>query len=449
MPWFTPKYEKVVLRSLAYGEMQADAYSAGGSDDDDDDGEDQERSAALFPIILAYEDVAGSDLLSAENVAKMVSVEKAILAVDWAERCVLRYKDDEMATADARCAAPISLLNYLHEDDEQHREGCEQGFCLAPYAFCLGLLGVPAPPFGTFPCRSTVFDWTKAELAPEDKWDELLEKNLCSPGFETKFLLDRQSEDCDGETDIAPKYARARYSLGFPLKGYKATDDRPGEQRAQLEGGIFGSGEYGPKLLASLSEAIDQVSATRVSDARFSNRTVDGRSINVFFSEGVTGREVDTQFQAVFLSAAALVFVWAYIWFNVGSLFLAITGTFEIIASLPLAWFVWRIVLWQLRLDIFAFSLIIFLILCIGADDIFVRRAGTPARATPAAQLNPCLCLPSAVAPLRRSSWTRGRRAAPSRATSRARSRRACSGRTTRRHRPCSRRPRPPCSRSS
>ncbi|KAG8460874.1 hypothetical protein KFE25_010625 [Diacronema lutheri] len=387
IPWFNPKYETVVLRGLGFQEMQQDQYVESDNDrrarrldDDEDDDEDQERSLTLFEVVLAYEDIATDNLLTKANVEKMRTVERSIMAVDWAARCRLNYKDEDQEVKDAKCAAPLSLLNYVHVDKDQHKDGCKDGFCLGSYDFCAGkLLGTnfstgPPPDWGTFPCRSTVFDWRQATLADESEWDKLLERNLCSPGFETKFLLDRQNEDCDGEKDISTKYARSRYSIGYPLSGFKNGDDDRNEQSARLAGGIFGRRDatYGPALLASLSTAIDEVSATSVNAGTFNNRTVNGKTINVFLSEGVTGREQDVQFQGVLLSVLALVFVWAYIWFNVGSLFLALTGTFEIVASLPLAWFIWRFVLWQLRIDIFAFSLIIFLILCIGADDIFV-----------------------------------------------------------------------------
>jgi hypothetical protein len=108
------------------------------------------------------------------------------------------------------------------------------------------------------------------------------------------------------------------------------------EQSNKLSGGIFGRGTtYGPKLVKSLAPAINLVSATNLSANTFARRPSGGKTINVFLSEGVTGREADTQFQAVFLSIISLVFVFFYIWFNVGSIFLAVTGVFEIVASLP------------------------------------------------------------------------------------------------------------------
>jgi hypothetical protein len=383
IPWFNPKFETVVLRGLAVGEMYEDQYVFEGDrrrrlqDDDEDEEVDSEREFTLYPVNLIYEDLATDNLITKANIDKIIRVEKAILNVNWESRCTLVYpgdEEDEEKVEDARCKSPTTILNYLFVDEEQHKEQCKDGFCQLPdssVGFCGNVTGLN---WGTPPCFSTVFDWSAetAELADEADWNDLLDEKLCKPGRETKFLLDKFNEDCEGEEDIMTKYSRSRYDIGWPLKGFKDRDDRPSQQRASLEGGLFGRGTYGPALLDSLSNAISEVSATSLTARTFATRARGDKTINVFLNEGVTGREVDIQFQAVFLSILSLIFVFFYIWFNVGSLFLAFTGTFEIIASLPLAWFFWRVILWQLRLDIFAFSLIIFLILCIGADDIFV-----------------------------------------------------------------------------
>lgn len=57
--------------------------------------------------------------------------------------------------------------------------------------------------------------------------------------------------------------------------------------------------------------------------------------------------------------------------FNVGSFVLASAAMFHILMSIPLALTVWKVVFGQNNID-FLQLVMIFLILCIGADDVFV-----------------------------------------------------------------------------
>jgi hypothetical protein len=72
----------------------------------------------------------------------------------------------------------------------------------------------------------------------------------------------------------------------------------------------------------------------------------------------------------MFLSIFSLVLVWAYIWFMLESIFLAFCGIFEIIFSLPVAMSIWTVILNQ-QLT-FQQTLVLYMILGIGADDVFV-----------------------------------------------------------------------------
>lgn len=384
MPWFSPKDELVILRGIALDESINEQYVK--KSDDADEEVDMEREFTLFPVQFMYSDLATDNLLTKATVAKIASVERALLSVEWSKRCRLTYPDNKRAkkVEDARCASGSTLLNFLYVNDEQHENGCDDGFCVMPKSlrFLCGSNSTDGIAWGTHPCRTTVFEWTKAKLAEEKEWNALLNDNLCKPAFETKLLLDRDNQDCEDVKKIVTKYSRSLYTIGYPLRGFKDREDRRSDQAVALSGGIFGRGKYGPLLIKSLTPAVDRVSATRLSSNTFAKRPVGDKTINVYLSEGVTGREADTQFQAIFLAIISLIFVFIYIWFNVGSIFLAITGVFEIVASLPLAWFFWRIIMQQMRLDIFAFSLIIFLILCIGADDIFVFMDTWKASAT-------------------------------------------------------------------
>ena len=51
------------------------------------------------------------------------------------------------------------------------------------------------------------------------------------------------------------------------------------------------------------------------------------------------------------LAGFSMMFIFGYIWFNVGSLVLALAGFFEILMSVPLALFFWSVVLRQENID--------------------------------------------------------------------------------------------------
>jgi hypothetical protein len=71
------------------------------------------------------------------------------------------------------------------------------------------------------------------------------------------------------------------------------------------------------------------------------------------------------------LAQLSFIAVFLWIWGQTGSLFIASVGMFEIIASLPLAFFAYRVVF---GFSYFAFlnSMCVYIILAVGADDIFV-----------------------------------------------------------------------------
>eukprot|EP00928_Gymnodinium_smaydae_P032963 TRINITY_DN23744_c0_g2_i3.p1 TRINITY_DN23744_c0_g2~~TRINITY_DN23744_c0_g2_i3.p1 ORF type:complete len:1014 (+),score=160.44 TRINITY_DN23744_c0_g2_i3:2369-5410(+) len=70
------------------------------------------------------------------------------------------------------------------------------------------------------------------------------------------------------------------------------------------------------------------------------------------------------------LSTGSLVMVWLYMWYAMESLLLATCGIFEILMSLPVGLSLWTVILQQ-RITGLQF-LVVFMILGIGADDVFI-----------------------------------------------------------------------------
>ena len=80
---------------------------------------------------------------------------------------------------------------------------------------------------------------------------------------------------------------------------------------------------------------------------------------------------VDVLVTDALLAIISVHVVFFYIWFTIGSLFLAVVGMSEIVLSLPIAWFFYRCVL-QIKFFGAFEPLCIFMVCAIGADDIFV-----------------------------------------------------------------------------
>jgi hypothetical protein len=85
----------------------------------------------------------------------------------------------------------------------------------------------------------------------------------------------------------------------------------------------------------------------------------------VFFSQ-----MLDVLLTDGLLSISSLVLVWLWMWFSLESAFLASCGIFEIIFSLPVGMSVWAVVANQKIF--FQQFLVIYMILGIGADDVFI-----------------------------------------------------------------------------
>ena len=63
----------------------------------------------------------------------------------------------------------------------------------------------------------------------------------------------------------------------------------------------------------------------------------------MLWSNDATGALNDFIMPDMMMAMASFAFVFLYVMFNLSSLFLAICGMFEIVISLPLAFFVWKV----------------------------------------------------------------------------------------------------------
>ena len=103
----------------------------------------------------------------------------------------------------------------------------------------------------------------------------------------------------------------------------------------------------------------------------FSSKNTGNMDV-LYFCTPVVGDEfVALILRDVQLALASCVLVFLWIWGQTGSLFIAIAGIFEIVFSLPLAFMVYRLIL-QFEYFSSLNPLCVYVIMAVGADDIFV-----------------------------------------------------------------------------
>ncbi|EOD06425.1 hypothetical protein EMIHUDRAFT_219333 [Emiliania huxleyi CCMP1516] len=263
-----------------------------------------------------YDAFDGGNLFdSADKVSAMARAEEFVLAVrDWTTHCtkVISFTDGS-----AQCESPKTLLNYLYVSDEAHEAGCVAGFCETDNLTLCRPAGAKVSGttrYGISPCRSRTYDWRNGSLTPIDQWAKrFLDCCATAPDIAEELLPTTAFEECRNGTWGGTRYARAKYTA-----------------------------------------ASSWLSDTDFEDA---HSTFDG--LRYVFKDLTT------------LVPVSVIFIFLFIWLMVGSLFLACAGMLQIFLAFLGGMALWVGVFQQQYIDMFQISAI-FLILCIGADDIFV-----------------------------------------------------------------------------
>ena len=152
--------------------------------------------------------------------------------------------------------------------------------------------------------------------------------------------------------DITTEYARSFFPMGVPLKGYVDAGDDFDGQKLDFNDAIVDFADFVVKELAPE----DGVGDVQV----------------LIFGQQVSQQQLQAIIATDILWAgASIAFVLLYLCIHTTSPFLGLTGMFQILISLPIAIFIYRIVF---AIDFFQtlHALAIFVILGIGADNIFV-----------------------------------------------------------------------------
>jgi hypothetical protein len=144
---------------------------------------------------------------------------------------------------------------------------------------------------------------------------------------------------------------RTILNFGGPLPGYNNTDDRNFGQRPKLGDFLV------QRMRPILQKAFDEKS----------------HGVNVvFIGDGLADYEVNNiLFGDASLAIASMAVVLLYIWFHTRSLYYATLGMLEILIAFPMTYFLHRVVFQYYWMGLLNF-LSLFILLGIGADDIFI-----------------------------------------------------------------------------
>jgi predicted RND superfamily exporter protein len=329
-----------------------------------------ERSGFFQPLTIVYE-VQSGNIFSEENIEKMKKVESVLVnSPKWQDYCMLITSGS--SDAETRCSGGASALRFTHKGSAIQTALLDDGFGPCGGDAAQANLCQAAPfTVGNLPCVSQVFNpITDAADLDTDYIDEL--QCMCCAD---------ESQDCDGiasacenqntavlcgqtmqqarmdkrRAHIGTEFscttgsalrAKSWYEIGTPIEGKDDEDDVSSIVQPWVDGDLFTA------LWAVRNEV-----ATDNFDVYF---------LGMFLSNQFQTKLMGDQLLAI--GSIVIVFVW--IWAGTGSAFLAMCGMIEIIFSLPLAGFLWGVL--QMKFISFFQLSIVFLILGIGADDIFV-----------------------------------------------------------------------------
>lgn len=180
--------------------------------------------------------------------------------------------------------------------------------------------------------------------------EAILEK-MCDPSlplwWNAKNTFMPISFDCEARKS---KYALSRFFAG-------ANDPDDQDEGTKFQTGYVEGRNGWYSKAAAIEAKYEREHGSKLRIMLFSGATLVAQYLGILLVDG-------------FLSLGSLVSVWAYMWLMLESVFLASCGMFEIIFSLPVGMCLWVLIL---RQKIFWYQmLVIYMILGIGADDVFI-----------------------------------------------------------------------------
>lgn len=138
---------------------------------------------------------------------------------------------------------------------------------------------------------------------------------------------------------------------GWPIEGYNSTDDRDDDQRDEMDKRIVDA--FAEKLEDTFKDGVGNLDFVYNNNALFTDATIKQVILDML------------------LAVASFIFIFLFMWFQTGSLWITSWGIFSVISSFNIANLIYRVVFDYRYFGIFH-VLSIFIILGIGSDNIFV-----------------------------------------------------------------------------
>jgi len=280
---------------------------------------ERRNSASEFKLVLFFRAKDGN-ALSAKNLNRQLEIEKLVREFPgYRENFCWRDENQVVCEGEQRdCALPSSLLVQLPQ-----------------------LFGrTTSTPQGEVICGySQKTSVTEADV--ERAVEEIMVDGEVSPDYAAQLGSDLSGSDRE------TAYIRSSFPIGLPLAGYDSIEDREEEQREKID-------EWSKELSAAVEEA-----------------TGEQFEVLVFSPSLYSARLGDLSFSDFKWIALSLAFVLLYMCIHTRSIYLGLMGILQIALAFPLTYFIYRLV-FQVKIFTNLHLLAIFLILGIGADDVFV-----------------------------------------------------------------------------
>eukprot|EP01064_Diplonema_japonicum_P006047 TRINITY_DN13_c0_g1_i9.p1 TRINITY_DN13_c0_g1~~TRINITY_DN13_c0_g1_i9.p1 ORF type:complete len:1041 (+),score=286.38 TRINITY_DN13_c0_g1_i9:142-3264(+) len=293
------------------------------------------------------------DVLETKILQKMFEFEQRVMARnEFADHCLIDYNSTEVAFEQSNNVDMITKIN-----SQSHNCAVHHTIVWA----CDPSLGTPCSKLASTPIG--LMNCNKSTTCTPDEF--ILEENFKVPKVHTyaNSIPDRNTVEglnsnnflklVDSQFGAGNQIAKAvktEFTFGAPLKGYKTVNDDPDGQSEDLAQWLYD--EY----------------HTWLGDGQISGGGVS----YIYNGHGMLGLYIqEVMVTDGMFAIASMVFVLVYIAFMTSSWWLAVMGMGQILMCFPVAYFLYFGIFQQRYFGVFN-MLSIFIILGIGADDIFV-----------------------------------------------------------------------------
>eukprot|EP00286_Rhodomonas_abbreviata_P000455 CAMPEP_0181291522 /NCGR_PEP_ID=MMETSP1101-20121128/2012_1 /TAXON_ID=46948 /ORGANISM="Rhodomonas abbreviata, Strain Caron Lab Isolate" /LENGTH=1010 /DNA_ID=CAMNT_0023395919 /DNA_START=391 /DNA_END=3423 /DNA_ORIENTATION=- len=371
-------YDSYFLAFDAMADARADSERREGEGGGRTQLQQEEASGIIYWI---YEAETEGGMFTREAVADMHEAEGIMLRdKQWDEFCQLQYFNRTGARIpddDVKCRKPMSAVTMFYPDSWDSAmaksviarlEDPATRKLFTDVCLCIDAFPPVEVSCNTFATYSPEDQSDMMELRNDiesitSKWSgegELVQdpaevalfaaymKLVPTRAYLSDFYFDKEFSV---ENPVS-MYSRTVLFFGGPHEGYKNVDDKEADQEKEVK-------DY---VMDNLYDDIQKVS-----------KRSHSKETNTFYFMTLLIFEVFLQIILMDTMAAigSVILVFLYVWYMIGSLFLALVGMAEILLSIPCAWFLFRGI-FQIEYFSGLNMLTIFIVCAIGADDIFV-----------------------------------------------------------------------------